>query len=94
MNKLIPSSLNVDRSRSQSPVNKSTSAISVSREESVTSKASSIISTAATAGTGRRTSLNDLDKELQEFDIDLNKDNVSDTENELTIFLLRSFFRI
>ncbi len=84
MNKLIPS-VNADRSRSQSPMNKSTSVISVRREESIPSKASSILSTAATAGTGRQASLNDLDKELQEFDIDLNKDDVSDTEHDSSI---------
>ncbi len=70
MNKLIPS-VNSDRSRSKSPMNKRNS---VSREESVASKASSIISTAATAGTDRQTPLNDFDK-----------DDVSDTENDSSV---------
>jgi coatomer subunit beta' len=86
VNKLIPP-VNSDRSRSQSPMdnftirsNKPTSVSSIRREVSGTSKASSIISTTATTGSDRR-SLSDLDKELQEFDIDLDKNNVSDTEN-------------
>ena len=65
---MIPS-VNSDRSRPEGL--KSTLAALIRREESVTSKASSIISTAATAGTGRRTSLTDLDK-----------DDVSDTDND------------
>jgi hypothetical protein len=60
---------------------KPTSVSSIRREISGTSKASSIISTAATAGSGRQTSLSELDKELQDFDIDLDKDDVSETEN-------------
>ncbi|UJR16031.1 hypothetical protein I4U23_002945 [Adineta vaga] len=85
-NKLIPP-VSVDQSRSQSPMNnsnpqsnKSAIASLISREASVTSKASSITSTTATAGTGRRTSLTDLEKELEEFDIDVD-DDVSDTKN-------------
>lgn len=62
-------------------MNKPLSLSSIRREQSGTSKASSIISTAATAGSGRRTSLSDLEKELEEFDIDLDTDDVSHTEN-------------
>ena len=52
------------------PVNsKETKVSSMRREISGTSKASSIISTAATAGSGRRTSLSDVEKELQDFDL-------------------------
>lgn len=35
----------------------------------------------ATASAPRKTSMSDLEKELQEFDIDLDKDDVSDVEN-------------
>ena len=35
----------------------------------------------ATASAPRKTSISDLEKELQEFDIDLDKDDVSDVEN-------------
>jgi hypothetical protein len=59
---------------------------SFTREPSTTSKASSIISTAATAGSGRQASLSDLDKELQEFDIDLDNDDVSNTVNGTSVF--------
>jgi hypothetical protein len=61
--------------------NKLASASSIRREPSATSKASSIISTTATAGSGRRTSLSDVDKELEDFDIDFDKDDASETEN-------------
>lgn len=37
--------------------------------------------TTATANAPRKTSMSDLEKELQEFDIDLDKDDVSDVEN-------------
>jgi len=87
VNKLIPP-VNSDRSRSQSPKNNfflSNKPTSVSSNSRGPSKASSIISTAATAGSGRQTSLSDLDKELQEFDIDLDRDDVSDTENRSSI---------
>jgi hypothetical protein len=63
------------------PSNKSTSVSSINRETFGASKASSIISTAATAGTGRHSSLSDLDKDLQDFDIDPEKNDVSNTEN-------------
>lgn len=76
-NKLL-SPVNSDRSMNNS---KQIKLSSFSRETSGTSKASSIISTTATAGSGRRASLTDVEKELQDFDIDLNKDDVSDTEN-------------
>ena len=74
----LSSPVNSDRSMNNS---KQTKLSSFSREISGTSKASSIISTTATAGSGRRASLTDVEKELQDFDIDLNKDDVSDTEN-------------
>jgi len=45
---------------------------------STTSKATSDIKSTATA---RKTSMSDLEKELQDFDIDLDKDDVSDAEN-------------
>jgi len=43
-----------------------------------TSKATSDMKSTATV---RKTSLSDLEKELQEFDIDIDKDDVSDAEN-------------
>jgi hypothetical protein len=43
-----------------------------------TSKATSDIKSTATV---RKTSISDLEKELQEFDIDIDKDDVSDAEN-------------
>ena len=51
----------------------------------VTATATSTLSSAletskATTDTDRRTSLSDLEKELQEFDIDPDKDDVSDIE--------------
>ena len=71
------------RPHSQSPVNSSTlstatrtpaASPSFIREAS---EASSIRSTAATIGSARQSSLSDIDKELEEFDIDLDHDNVS-----------------
>ena len=57
-----------DRSHSKSPINTST----------VPPTTTSDIKSTTTA---RKTSLSDLEKELQEFDIDLDKDDVSDAEN-------------
>lgn len=38
------------------------------------------IATTSSTTTARKTSISDLEKELQEFDIDLDKDDVSDAE--------------
>ena len=55
----------------QSPMNLASKLISTH------SKPSSLISTTATAGTGRQISVSELDKELQEFGIDPDKDEVN-----------------
>ena len=71
----------------QSPMNSSVSLkptviSSLTRESSTNSRASSIKSTTATVGSVRQSSLSDLEKELQEFDIDLDQDDdVSDASN-------------
>ena len=55
---------------------------SLVRESSTTSRASSIKSTTATVGSVRQSSISDLEKELQEFDIDLDQDDdVSDAKS-------------
>jgi len=70
-----------DRSRSQSPMNTSAvpSASKGSTPPPSTATTSKITTTTTTV---RQTSLSDLEKELQEFDIDLDKDDVSDVEIE------------
>jgi hypothetical protein len=73
-----------DRSRTQSPMNSSPSSSTSQKANTAassireTSKASSIRSTAATMGSLGQTSIIDLERELQEFDIDLDEDDVSD----------------
>ena len=84
-NRLI-SSDNSERLHTQSPMNnydvssnKLNFDLPSSREVSVASKTSSIIST---VGTDRRTSLSEFDRELRAFDIDLSKNDISETEND------------
>jgi hypothetical protein len=54
-----------------------TTTASTVKEPSTLAKTTSDIKPTTTA---RKTSLSDLEKELQEFDIDLDKDDVSDAE--------------
>jgi hypothetical protein len=69
-----------DQSRTQSPTNSSVS-LKPTPVPSLT-RESSIKSTTATVGSVRQSSLSDLEKELQEFDIDLDQDDdVSDAKN-------------
>lgn len=81
-NRIIPS----DRSGTQSPMNSSISSVSqkanvllsLNRESS---KAASIKSNAATIGSVRQASVSDLEKELEDLDIDLDSNDVSNAKN-------------
>lgn len=93
VNKLVPPVLtstasSSDRSRSQSPMNSSTIPTtkgSTPPPPPPTATTSSTVKQSTTdnkpTASARKTSLSDLEKELQEFDIDLDKDDVSDVEN-------------
>ena len=74
-----------DRSRSQSPMNP-TAAPPTTKGSTPPPPPppSAKPTTTATANAPRKTSMSDLEKELQEFDIDLDKDDVSDVENGQT----------
>ena len=69
-----------DRSATQSPMNSSVSSFSTkfNRESS---KAASIRSTSATIGSVRPASVSDLEKELEDLDIDLDTDDVRNAKN-------------
>jgi hypothetical protein len=47
--------------------------------------------TSKTTNAARKTSFSDIEKELQEFDIDLDKDDVSDAENGQTTGVYKKF---
>lgn len=75
ISKLIPT----DRARSQSPI-KPPAPISTPVPPPATTVPKTTTTNSTTSGAGKSTPLTDLDKELQEFDIDLDKDDVSDVD--------------
>jgi hypothetical protein len=71
-----------DRSRSQSPMNSNSLVDSTSQHITPLALSQPVTTTSdlKSMDNARKTSLSDLDKELQEFDIDLDKDDVSDVD--------------
>lgn len=69
-----------DRSETQSPMNSSVSSITQKLQRE-SSKAPSVRSTTATVGSHRPASISDLEKELEDLDIDLDTDDVRNAKN-------------